>query len=653
MPADATYSFRMHMHGTGQLVLDNQIILQQKSDGAAVTTNGVALTQGWHNFYAVFPARDKKVAPADAAVCGLLYSAVNADLANDPSLGHAFATEAGENAHRLSTAYNGVFVPSIWAAGGDVVIDCENALGDLRVAGQLGSQQHRFVFLNLPAGRTLEVGRPANFTQSGYQNLDAFAWIDWSRTTIPAGVNVRAEGAVALDKPVSAGHGYSLGKCVTLATTIPDLFGIVAAGATEFHLPKEIVMLLVGSPSVLGDTAKIYVGKNQGLASCGSALGLTDNNKLPFRFGGASALTFKNDLELASGAAFNGTAAWDDKSVWAGTIQGEGWVGMTGWGRCMNISGRVNVGSGNCGQRGCRMKLRPRAGYAASRIGSLWLSGERTTPPEGGSEYFPAALFYCPETEGEPPLAIGTLTGDGAAWYEGHPTRSRGGSTLTTCSNNTINVSTLKGSGLHLRTVIPGGTQVDGLVEGGDGPANFVVGAVDAAMSLYVSSNVNITVTNVNKAVAFHYEVNSNGVNDAVLDIEGICTASTITATDVAMLPARVKGFVGEVTLTQTETKTYPIVVDFSKRAPNHGGCDGSGTLVAAPTGGTIEVSFAGDMATVGDYGLVRFTDVGSLLDGWTASAPTFYEGHSVKLVKDSTGFWLQVRKSGVTLIIR
>ncbi len=652
VPADATYSFRMHMHGKGQLVLDNQIILQQKSDGSAVTTNNVALARGWHNFYAVFLARDKKVAPADAAVCGLLFSAVNADLASAPSQGRAFATEDGENAHRLSTAYNGVLVPSIWAAGGDVLIDCANALGDLRVAGQLGSLAHSFEFVNLPAGRTLEVGRPANFVQSGYQGLDTFAWIDWSRTTIPAGVNVRAEGAVALDKPIPAGHGYSLGKCVTLATTIPDLFGIVAAGATEFHLPKEIVALLVGSPSVLGDTAKIHVGKNQGFASCGSSLGLTDNNKLPFRFSGSSALTFKNDLELASGAAFNGTAAWNDAAIWGGSIQGAGWVGMTGWGRRMNITGRVVAETFSSGQRGCRMNLRPRADYAASRIGTLSISDEKSAQPDNGWDYFPASLFFCPQGEGAPPLSVGTVSGGGVAWYSAQATRQRGGSTISTCSNNTISVTSFKGSGYHLRTVIPGGT-ADDPVEGGDGPANFVVGAIDSAMSLYISSNVNITVTNVNQAVAFHYEVNSNGVNDAVLDIEGACTASTITATDVAMLPARVKGFVGEVTLTQTETKTYPIVVDFSKSAPNHGGCDGSGTLVAAPAGGAIEVMFAGETATAGDYGLVRFTDVGNLLDGWTATAPTFYEGHSVKLVKDSTGFWLQVRKSGITIIIR
>ncbi len=651
VPQDAIYSFRMHMKGTGQLVIDNQIILQQKSNVTAVTTNGIVLAQGWHNFYAVFPANTGTVAPADSAVCGLMYSAVNADLEADPSLGSAFATESGENAHRLSTAFNGVLVPSIWAAGGDVVIDCANALGDLRVAGQLGSVDYSFAFANLPAGRTVEVGRPANLVKDGYQNLNDFAWIDWKRTTIPAGVNVRFEGAVVLGNSVPEGHEWSLGKRVTLATTVPDLFGIVASEDEEFHLPSELLMLLLGNPSVLGDEAKIFLANGQGLGYGGSSIILSDDySKLPVRFSSGE-VAFRNDVELADGATINGTSIWDDKSKWHGSITGEGRIAMTGWGRRMTFFGQVVAKEVSAAQRGNRFNFCPDAGLEASSINSLWLSSEKAPESENGGDYFPAALFYCPQGEGAPPLTIGSV-GGGATWFEGQATFSRGGSTLTTCSNNTINISKLTSQGIHLRTVIPTSTHADPK-EIYRGFANFNFGSIDSAYPIYISSNVNVTVTNVNNAVTFNYAVNSNSVNGAVLDIYETCTPSKIIATDIAMLPARVKGFVGEVTLTQTETKTYPVVIDFSKDAPVYGGCDGSGTLVAAPANGAIEVSFAGDEAKAGDYGLARFTDAGGLLDSWTVATPTFYKNHAVAVVKDSTGLWLKVRRSGVTIIIR
>ena len=651
VPAAGTYSFRIHMAGTGQLVLDNRLVLQQRTAGVAVATNGIALAQGWHNLYAVFPARSGAVGPAEATVDGLLYSAANADLAADPAQGRAFATEEGEAAHRLSTAFNGVFVPSLWAEGGDVLLDCANALGDVRIAGQWGSLRHTFAIRNLPEGSKLEVGRPIAAATSGYQSIDGFAWIDWTRTTLPQGVDVRFEGAVAVAAPLPAEHAWSLGRRVSLATTVPDLFGVVAAGAKEFRFPDGLVFLQLGTPSVLGDTVKIHIAQNQALDYAGGMYYLSNYKSLPFRFG-ATTYTFQNEVDVVEGGYLSATAHWDGASVWSGAIWGKGGLGITGWGRRMTLAGSVSAKSLSVGQRGCRLNLRPRAGAASSRIDGLDISGERSAEPKSGWDYFPPTLFYCPEAEGEPPLSVGTVNAKGADWYPNQSKQNRGGSTLSTCSNNTVNVSSLQGSGLHLRTVVPGGTNEDP-AEIDRGFGNFTFGAIDAAMTLYVSSNVNITVTNVNKATVFCYEVNSNGVNDAVLDIPGTCAPSTLRASDVAMLPARVTGFVGEVTLTETAAKTYPITLDFSKDAPNHGGCDGSGTLVAAPSAGAVEVTLTGGEPKSGDYGLVRFTSGGDLLANWTVTAPTFYQRHSVKVMKDGTGLWLKVRKGGLTFVIR
>lgn len=651
VPAAGTYSFRMHMAGTGQLVLDNRLVLQQRTAGAAVATNDIALAQGWHNLYAVFPARSGAVGPADATVNGLLYSAANADLAADPAQGCAFATEEGEAAHRLSTAFNGVFVPSLWAEGGDVLLDCANALGDVRIAGQWGSLQHTFAIRNLPEGSMLEVGRPIAASTSGYQNLNEFAWIDWTRTTLPQGVNVRFEGAVVVTAPLPAEHAWSLGQRVSLATSVPDFFGIVAEGATEFRFPDGLVFLQLSTPSVLGDTVKIHIAKDQALDYAGGTYYLSNNKSLPICFGGTT-YTFRNEVDVAEGGCLSSTANWNGASVWSGAIRGEGQLSVTGWGRRMTLAGSVSAKSLSVGQRGCRINLRPRAGAASSRIGWLDISNERSAEPAYGWNYFPPTLFYCPEAQGEPPLSVGTVDAKGADWFPNQSKLNRGGSTLSTCSNNTVNVSSLQGSALHLRTVVPGGAG-DDPAEIDRGFGNFTFGAIDAAMTLYVSSNVNITVTNVNKATAFHYEVNSNGVNDAVLDIPGTCAPSTLRASDVAMLPARVTGFVGEVTLVETAAKTYPITLDFSKDAPNHGGCDGSGTLVAAPSAGAVEVTLTGGEPKAGDYGLVRFTSGGDLLANWTVTAPTFYQRHSVKVVKDGTGLWLKVRKGGLVCVIR
>ncbi len=646
VPEAGTYSFRMGMAGTGQLVLDNRLILQQTSAGTAVTTNGVALAQGWHNLYAVFPARSGAVGPADATVDGLLYSAADADLAADPAQGRAFATEEGDAAHRLSTAFSGVFVPSLWAEGGDVLLDCANALGDVRIAGQWGSLRHTFAIRNLPEGSVLEVGRPQVRTSYGYQSLEEFAYLDWTRTTLPEGVDVRFEGAAVLAQELPIGHAWSLGARVFLATTVPDLFGVVAAGAAEFRYPDGLVFLQIGNPSVLGDTAKIYVAAGQGLDYAGGAYYLMNNRSLPIRFG-AITYTFRNGLDIEAGGNVSATAPWNGASVWAGDILGEGGLALWGWGRRMTLTGSVSAKTLLVGQLGNRVNLRPRAGASASRIDWVDLSNEQSNPT-----YAPPTFFYCPADMGEPPLSVGTVNAKGANWLQDRTQQHRCGSTLSTCSNNTINVSSLRGSGLHLRTVVPGGSN-DDPAEIDRGFGNFTFGSIDAAMTLYVSSNVNITVTDVNKATAFRYEVNSNGVNDAVLDIAGTCTPSTLRATDVAMLPARVTGFVGEVTLTETAAKTYPVTLDFSKDAPNHGGCDGSGTLVAAPSAGAVEVTLTGGEPKAGDYGLVRFTSVGDLLANWTVTAPTFYQRHSVKVVKDDTGLWLKIRKGGMVLVVR
>ena len=130
------------------------------------------------------------------------------------------------------------------------------------------------------------------------------------------------------------------------------------------------------------------------------------------------------------------------------------------------------------------------------------------------------------------------------------------------------------------------------------------------------------------------------------------------------MLPARLGGFAGSVQLTDAAERTYPVAMDFTRGTNalyNAGGCIGSGTLAAAPTAGTLAVTFPTDAAAVpGDYALARFTSGGGLLANWTVtlngnstSSADAGPGFVVSVVKDSSGIWLKVRKGGLSITIR
>ena len=649
VPADTNYSFYAKMRGIGQLVIDNRQILSMTSDNTAYQARAVALKAGWHNLYINFLAKNEKIGPVDATVGGLLYSADNADLATQPSLGAAFGSTAG--GHKVSTAFNGILVPSMFAsAGAEMVIDCSNVLGDLRVGGQLGSIGNgRFAFANLPTGRTVEIGRPFSNDKNGRQDFKMCAYVDFAHAEFPAGVNLRFEGGVVLNN-LPSGNAWSLGTRLLLATSVSDFFGTVSRADETYALPSSILELIVTDPKVFGTSVKIQVGAGQSMGYCGGMY-LTNNNSLPIRANSTSP-DFPNEVELAKGGVINSTSGWDFNGKFSGKITGQGDLRTNGWGRRMNVYASVTAELAHLGQRACRINLRPPAGAEPSVINSATIAGEKTDAAGGsGWDYDCASLFYCPQALGEPPLTIGKVTANGAFYFTDRPSHRFAGAMLSTCSNNTIRVGSLVGSGVHLRTLIPQATNTDP-VEIDRGPGNFVIGSIDRTMNVFVSSNVYLTVTNVNSATAFRYDAMSNGVNCAHLDIEGTCTDSTITATDIAMLPGRVKGFVGTVTLTETKERTYPVTIDFDRDVYCLGGTDGSGTLAAAPATGHIEVAFKGTPVK-GDYALARFTEGGEKLAAWTVTAPNFYDGFTVDVVKDSTGIWLAVHKSGMIMFLK
>ena len=257
-------------------------------------------------------------------------------------------------------------------------------------------------------------------------------------------------------------------------------------------------------------------------------------------------------------------------------------------------------------------------------------------------------------------LKVGTLLGE-ARNYNG----TRVGGALAVWGGNTIHVTNKLASAIH----VVGRPQDLGCTWSWLGSAssvgngNLVVVDADFNGSMFLSTNVNVKVGKVSNTVTFDYTFHSGAVNATTLDITNSCNSgASVTATDIAMLPARLSGFAGSVTLTDTATKSYTIPMDFTQGTSslyNTVGCIGSGTLASAPASGTIDVTF--DTANValveGKYSVVRFTSGGERLAGWTvllngSSAKTAVVGdYTVSLRRDGTGIWVKVAESSGLMI--
>ena len=274
-------------------------------------------------------------------------------------------------------------------------------------------------------------------------------------------------------------------------------------------------------------------------------------------------------------------------------------------------------------------------------------------------------IFFGKDGSGE--TANGKLTIDDLDG-QARNTALRGGGALAIWGGNTIHVGRLK-SALH----VVGRPQDLGCTWSWFGSAsavgngNLEIDKADFVGNIYLSTNVNMTVSNVTSEVTFDYDTYmSDAVNATTLDITGECDArAKVKAADIAMLPARLSGFAGSVTLTDSATKSYTIPMDFTQGTSalyNTVGCIGSGVLAAAPSAGTLNVTFdatAGQNLVEGSYAVVRFTSGGERLNGWTvalngSAAPVANVGdHVLSLHRDGTGIWIKVSRSGFAISFR
>ena len=283
------------------------------------------------------------------------------------------------------------------------------------------------------------------------------------------------------------------------------------------------------------------------------------------------------------------------------------------------------------------------------------------------ASYSATGIFFGKDNSGataDHELYIASVSGGARSIVDAKGKRWRSGGVIAAWGSNTVHVGKLTNP-LHIVARRQDQNCNRGWFNSASavGPGFFVFDEI--AAGLFLSTNVYVTAGKVTGSPVFDWTYQSGAVNQTTFDVTNTCSSMAVAkATDVAMLPARLGGFAGSVQLTDAAERTYPVAMDFTRGTNalyNVGGCIGSGTLTAAPTAGTLAVTFAasGD-AVPGDYALARFTSGGGLLANWnvtlngnSSSSADAGKGYRATVVKDSTGIWLKVRKGGLRFVIR
>ena len=189
--------------------------------------------------------------------------------------------------------------------------------------------------------------------------------------------------------------------------------------------------------------------------------------------------------------------------------------------------------------------------------------------------------------------------------------RWRQGGNLIVWGSNTVHVGTLS-DGLH----VVARRQDQNCSNGFLGSANcrgngYLVVDTFQSGTLYASTNIYLTVGAMASDTVVDYTFQSGAVNRTTLDVTNACSGSTtVNATDLAMLPARLSGFAGSVQLTGADARS-------------------------------------------------RFSSGGALLANWTVTLNGAavdklpLNGMNLTVMKDATGIWLDVKKSGLWLLFR
>lgn len=666
VPADATYSFYSYGRRLLHLSIDGAPILCGTSNYSVSYKAGVALKQGWHSVDMIAgPASsdDGVVTVGPQFGKGLLYSPVNAVRDSFPAGGYEFTAQT--DGHRVSTA-SAAIIPSIASAGGNVVIDCANFPHGFRIAGNVfrKSGSGTITFANLADDAKLYVGNDYRKTYTeGYQ----CNYIDWANVSIPEGVEIVFLGFSMVDSYFPSSRAHSVASCATTLNCFKnDFFGTYEQIGDEFVYPNGLMSLCLMTNNVIDSRCRIKVKSDQVLRAFAGVVNKNTAAAAKVEEGRVTwtrkDLIMKVDNEIALDGQIYMQEPFGRFPDFTGVVTGKtGYAYLAGWSGQARFSGReINLGgTSSCQSRNNTFHVTGKKAY----LGKMSIGGDC------GSGYQAPIFHYGadprdPETE---PLGIGELAFWGTKpYYDDAVGYKRHGSVFLVYSNNTVNVGKMTGGGGFIWGDAPklSGNLDWSLRQNNYGPASFVVGSISSDMRLWVATNISFTVSNLAQKAEFRYDFVSNSVNHAKLDIVnagGNNAASGVYATDLYMLPSRVKGFEGTINLTggaNCNGRTYNLPIDFDQGPDglyNLNGCDGSGTLASAPATGTINVTFNGENTPErGRYALFGCTTGGGLLDGWTVNLPkSFHKGRTVELMRDATGLWLKVSGAGVHIIVK
>ena len=527
---------------------------------------------------------------------------------------------------------------------GSVAAAWMTGAGEVRVAGGLDRRVPSIPVADADGWYTYGILNGSTAASTGVVTIIGEHPI-WDDYWFPAGAKLRLRGHVLLDTVPDVFVDYD-----TSALTCVYVNGTRAYAAERpFELPANATFRFLPGPwqDVGGYTNNVAVSKVS-VADMGRTTG---------------------DVTFASGANFQCAGDGLPNLSYDGYLSGDGNLYLGSYGRQMHLSGGLSLsGSGTTTwQNGSGVWFDTIALTTALQTVTLSGCGDSWGMTKTYSASYLMLGKNNSDATADHPLNVTRLNGNASSRVDGDGFRWRSGGHVLVWGSNTVHVGALH-AGLHVVASRADQNCDNGFLN----PWDYVskgIGflAVDAFNSgtIFGSTNVALTIGSVAANTAFDYTYQSNAVNSLTLDITNGCdTATTLKATDLAMLPARVKGFKGRVELTETAARSYEMAIDFTVGTNglyNAVGCDGSGTLVAAPATGSINATFptTGIEPKPGKYALARFSSGGDLLKNWTVTLngeavdEASIDGHSVRLVRNLKGIYLGVDLPGLAVILR
>ena len=516
-----------------------------------------------------------------------------------------------------------------------------------------------------PDGDGAYVFGTASYASQNFWDNDIAAGIAfpvWDEIKVPFGSTVKFVGGVALSS-LPEGCTLDFSGCTHLLVTDAAAFGsgfTVPVGMTYLFCPCNV--------TVSGTTASFGSLANSG--TIGVPIELNGTNNVG---AGKVNLVFNNAL----------------------TGGGTGYMQLAGFGRTVTFNGTLNYGGKillRTSQRNQRVFVN--SSESESCIGTFegndW-GNSRTDQAHGA----PQQLIYTPASSTPCTLVVGSFNQNEQGGLlepdeSGHFQYRRWGVTLATCSNNTIRVENLEKKGaVHLMASSSEAYTFGKAPAFDEGFGNFEIGHLGSgangtahlAAVFYPSPNANLKFIGrfmgMYKEVApsVNYTAESNVVNRATLDTteaelyQYAYQTNNITGYSPWNLPRTITSHTklkGARTRISVLDSRWLMPLDFGATADeiDVARCETDGTL-NVPASGTVVVSNATAAAGVrpipGRYPVITGNSVvnsdgatgADAFADWTVEQVGKWGGFVVLLDKTDMGLWMEVKQSGMSILLR